>query len=1236
MLKTSKYKNFLLTVFLITLFFLGKESFLTTVFAENLDINFTVPAICGNGVVEGSEQCDDGNTKNGDGCSSSCQKEGSPPDCTGDCEAPRISFISVVPGSTTAVIKWNATDNVAVVSTTLGYGINNYVTKVAGELVGENYQVSLSGLAEDTTYTFQITAKDAKPNSATPYIGSFTTLVDSLPFISNVVTSTSYTTAGVSWTATDTEGVSSVSFAYGLNGVYGPVEFLTVSPNNNYAKSLVGLVMNSNYSFKITVKDTANQEVEYIGTFKTSFEDTDAPIISNIQAVPGVTTAQITWQTNEPANSRVEYGTSTSYGSIASSVNFVSNHNLLLPGLLPYRLYNFKVFSTDSAGNQASSNNLTFTTLKDSTAPSNVSNLTISIVNNSGFQLTWTNPALTGDNFDFVGVKILRKIGSYSINLSDGIEVYTGSGTSFTDNNVSKNINYYYTAFSHDTSGNYSSGVSVNSLIPPSVVPQVSNFNLEVVNGTMKLTWTNPGSSNFSGVKILRKTSNQSASPTDGQEVYSGSGQQHMDENIVANTKYYYTIFSYNSQGDYSSGVWQSGEWVVIPPNCFNDCSLPGCCSDPVCKEASVCQPGTQQEICNDGIDNDGDGLVDCNDPDCVGFSDCLVTEDEDSEPPIGTISEIEKITFNDLIFRTANQKILLSPVNGKITGLAGASLTVGLKKSALASEPLSLSLRLLQANNLFTLNNTDQIYYSNISFPGVSELTSYLEIDYGEEIGIDVFSFKITSLAYGSVTGEKNIQLSGVVISLFDSNKQLVSMETFGQTNPWTTNVNGIYGWMVPNGKYYLQVTREEYNERITPFFTVSNNVINTNISLIKKVKKLEEVIDLNASLQENVVNVVKNLTDKVGEIGAITKQAVIDITDNPEVEKVTKQIVAPAAVSAVAISTFSFISWANLLPFLRLLFLQPLLLLGYRKREKWGQVYNALNKLPVDLAIVRLLNAITGQVVQTKVTDKQGRYAFIVEPGKYKIEVQKSNLIFPSLLLSGYKDDGRRPDIYHGELIEVTESDSIITVNIPLDASGAENKKPTRLLWQRIGRISQATIAGLGFVITLVSFYIAPSWFIGALLVVHIVFGLLFRRLSKPVKTRGWGIVYDVDNKKPVGKTVARLFNAELNKLVASQVTDRKGRYYFLAGDNKYYVTFEHGNYNSAKSEVIDLSNKEADAVALDIGLKKSSKINKKDQPILPSKTEDKTQQNISKTVTPKTDDQSPIKEDEESIFG
>jgi len=44
---------------------------------------------CGDGMVDPGEQCDDGNTINGDGCSSTCQLENQPPDCSAAVVRPR-------------------------------------------------------------------------------------------------------------------------------------------------------------------------------------------------------------------------------------------------------------------------------------------------------------------------------------------------------------------------------------------------------------------------------------------------------------------------------------------------------------------------------------------------------------------------------------------------------------------------------------------------------------------------------------------------------------------------------------------------------------------------------------------------------------------------------------------------------------------------------------------------------------------------------------------------------------------------------------------------------------------------------------------------------------------------------------------------------------------------------------------------------------------------------------------
>jgi hypothetical protein len=32
-----------------------------------------------------------------------------------------------------------------------------------------------------------------------------------------------------------------------------------------------------------------------------------------------------------------------------------------------------------------------------------------------------------------------------------------------------------------------------------------------------------------------------------------------------------------------------------------------------------MCVPGSQVEVCDDGVDNDHNGQIDCADPDCVG-----------------------------------------------------------------------------------------------------------------------------------------------------------------------------------------------------------------------------------------------------------------------------------------------------------------------------------------------------------------------------------------------------------------------------------------------------------------------------------------------------------------------------------------------------------------------------------------------------------------------------------------
>ena len=80
--------------------------------------------------------------------------------------------------------------------------------------------------------------------------------------------------------------------------------------------------------------------------------------------VTGIDTsyATVSWKTNGNSNSTVEYGPTTSYGSLRTNGIMAKDHTIYLHNLLPGMVYHFRVISGDPAGNRAVSADLTFTT----------------------------------------------------------------------------------------------------------------------------------------------------------------------------------------------------------------------------------------------------------------------------------------------------------------------------------------------------------------------------------------------------------------------------------------------------------------------------------------------------------------------------------------------------------------------------------------------------------------------------------------------------------------------------------------------------------------------------------------------------------------------------------------------------------------------------------------------------------------------------------------------------------
>lgn len=127
------------------------------------------------------------------------------------------------------------------------------------------------------------------------------------------------------------------------------------------------LEFSTEYNVKIDACDLVGncmQSVTY--KFNTADPDSTPPAISNIVVEPLPNGANITWNTNEPATSRIDYGKTQNYelGFVEGDGTLKTSHRLEIRGLQPDTGYNFRVKGTDEQGNTGQSSNQTFTTLQ--------------------------------------------------------------------------------------------------------------------------------------------------------------------------------------------------------------------------------------------------------------------------------------------------------------------------------------------------------------------------------------------------------------------------------------------------------------------------------------------------------------------------------------------------------------------------------------------------------------------------------------------------------------------------------------------------------------------------------------------------------------------------------------------------------------------------------------------------------------------------------------------------------
>jgi chitodextrinase len=403
---------------------------------------------------------------------------------TGETQPPSAptGLSATVISSSEIDLAWTASsDNVGVA----GYRIvrnGSQLTTVAGTSYAD------TSVAASTTYTYSVTAYDAAGNvsapSASVTASTPSATADTVPPTGTITINggASVTnTSSVSLSLSATDASSSVSQMRFSNSSFG---FSTPEP---YATTK-GWTLSTGDGTKtvyVRFQDAA-------GNWSSSFTDTivldtTPPAISSVSA-SNITNASavISWTTSEPATSQVEYGPTTSYGSLSPlDAARVSSHSVTIGPLTANTTYSYRARSKDAAGNERFGSQGTFRTLAgppDTVPPTVPTNVAPAPVSDRRIDLSWT---ASTDAVGVTGYKVFR----------DGQQIGTTSATSSIDANLQPGTSYSYRVAAYDAAGNTSaqsaaaSATTLADTTPPTVTVATPGDNT-TVSGTVDVTAT--------------------------------------------------------------------------------------------------------------------------------------------------------------------------------------------------------------------------------------------------------------------------------------------------------------------------------------------------------------------------------------------------------------------------------------------------------------------------------------------------------------------------------------------------------------------------------------------------------------------------------------------------------------------------------------------------------------------------------------------------------------------------
>lgn len=317
---------------------------------------------------------------------------------------------------------------------------------------------------------------------------------------------------------------------------------------NSCTFTQTGLAHNTTYNFYHQY--TNQSDGEGSGLIAHSFTTSgNAPTITSVVPSAARTTCSlannaITYDTNASFSSvSVRYGTSTSYGSTASTTN--------LTGLTPNTTYYYSMTVTDNWGRTSGAYTGNFTTTGN--APTASHNASGDAIGRKYAQIGFAYTCDTNASWGAGTISYGTTTSYGSTGTADAYNHFFIGGTSESEGTLIPNTTYYYRFSVMDNWGRISNQVT-GSLTTSGNPPAISNVSGTVTETTYSFTYTATYDTNASYSSIAVQWGTTTS--------YGSSGTSTNITSLTPDTHYYYRFRVTDTKGHTSD--WYTGEFTTL------------------------------------------------------------------------------------------------------------------------------------------------------------------------------------------------------------------------------------------------------------------------------------------------------------------------------------------------------------------------------------------------------------------------------------------------------------------------------------------------------------------------------------------------------------------------------------------------------------------------------------------------------------------------------------------------